>query len=163
MSKIIQGGTTANKNGKIFEDTLIPLFSNHGYQIIKNKDLKKFDVENLDKYVVLNAPFETIYNHRGKTEFVLVNRSMEKKIRIECKWQQAAGSVDEKFPYLYLNAVKKYEEEDIIILLDGGGYKDGARQWLENAIHSNWENDQNKNIKLLSLNEFIVYFNKELK
>lgn len=162
MTNIIQGGSTANRNGKIFEDVLIPLFANHGYEIVQNSMLARFDVDSYDKYVVLNAPFETIYNHKGKTEFLLINKIIDKKIRIECKWQQSAGSVDEKFPYLYLNAVKKYEENDVIILLDGGGYKDGAKQWLENAIDSNWENTSNKNISLMSLNEFMIYFNNNL-
>ncbi len=163
MSEIIQGGSTANKNGKIFEDTLIPTFQNHGYIVIQNRDLEYFNTEENDKYVILNAPFETIYNHKGKTEFLLINKVINKKIRIECKWQQSKGSVDEKFPYLYLNAVKKYQEDDIIILLDGNGYKEGAKEWLENAIETNWENTYNKNIMLMSLNEFIIYFNKELK
>lgn len=53
MSEIVQGGTTANKNGKIFEDTLIPLFKNHGYNVIQNKDLEYFYEEESDKYVIL--------------------------------------------------------------------------------------------------------------
>lgn len=163
MNKIIQGGKTAKKNGKIFEDTLIPIFKNHGYEIYQNNELKKINTDNINKYIVLNAPYETIYNHKGKTEFLLINKKLDKKIRIECKWQQTAGSVDEKFPYLYLNAVKKYKENDVIILLDGNGYKVGARNWLENAISTNWENDKNKNIQLMSLNEFIIYFNSKLK
>lgn len=88
---------------------------------------------------------------------------MDKKIRIECKWQQSPGSVDEKLPYLYLNAVEKYPEQDIIILLDGGGYKAGAKAWLENAIKTNWCNKKNKNIRLMALTEFITYFNNNLK
>lgn len=162
MTTRIQGGTTANRNGKIFEDTLIPIFINHGYDVIQNRDLENYNEEACIKYVVLNAPFETIYNHRGMTEFLIINRELERKIRIECKWQQAAGSVDEKFPYMYLNAVTKYPENEVIILLDGNGYKDGAKQWLEEAIETNLANTENKNIKLMSLNEFIIYFNQEL-
>jgi hypothetical protein len=42
-------------------------------------------------------------------------------VRIECKWQQSAGSVDEKLPYLYLNAIESMPEDHVIIVYGGGG------------------------------------------
>lgn len=56
------------------------------------------------------------------------------EIRIECKWQQAAGSVDEKLPYLYLNTIEAMPENSIMILIDGAGWKAGAIQWLKDAV-----------------------------
>ena len=81
-------------------------------------------------------------------------------IRIECKWQQVAGSVDEKYPYLYLNCVEKMPEKDIIILLDGGGYKKEARAWLESAIkEKKYQPDPDKNILLFDIKEFMIWVN----
>jgi hypothetical protein len=48
------------------------------------------------------------------------------EIGIECKWQRISGSVDEKFPYAYLNCIEAMPERDIIIVVDGGGAKQGA-------------------------------------
>ena len=49
-------------------------------------------------------------------------------VRVEAKWQQAAGSVDEKYPYMLLNGIYQYPEKEIIFVVDGGGYKPGARR-----------------------------------
>lgn len=81
-SNIIQGGSTANLNGRIFEDTLIPMFKQHGYQVFSNAELKSQD--NLDRYstsdkvILTNAPFQSIYKHQGKTEFLLTNRILKR-------------------------------------------------------------------------------------
>jgi len=47
---------------------------------------------------------------------------------IQCKWQSSSGSVDEKFPF----EVECIAEDAFptIIILDGGGYSDGAKDWL---------------------------------
>jgi hypothetical protein len=51
---------------------------------------------------------------------------------IECKWQQAAGSVDEKYPFTVFNIMKI--AVPTIILLDGGGYKPAAMVWLKDQV-----------------------------
>jgi hypothetical protein len=52
---------------------------------------------------------------------------------IESKWQQSAGSVDEKFPYLVANIREQYPHATIVVL-DGGGYKAGAEAWLRRQV-----------------------------
>jgi hypothetical protein len=84
----------------------------------------------------VNVPFTTIYNHDGNTEFLLISERYNTCARIECKWQQVSGSVDEKLPYLYLNAIEAMPENTIIILIDGQGWKHGAIQWLKDAVAS---------------------------
>ena len=53
---------------------------------------------------------------------------------IESKWQQSSGSVDEKFPYLVLNIRERYPCATIIVL-DGGGFKKGAEEWLRRQVN----------------------------
>ena len=74
-----------------------------------------------------NVPFETIYGHNGNIEFVLISKKYELRIRIECKWQQSACCVGEKLPYLYLNSIEAMPEKDIMILIDGNGFKAVAK------------------------------------
>jgi hypothetical protein len=109
-----------------------------------------------------NVPFETIYKHKGNTEFLLLSKKHKLKIRIECKWQQSAGSVDEKLPYLYLNSIEAMPEKDIMILIDGDGFKQGAKEWLRAAVrdkkYSTSENDD-KNIMVFSLSQFFTWAN----
>lgn len=52
---------------------------------------------------------------------------------IECKWQQSAGSVDEKFPFLYLNIMKC--RDPTVVVIDGGGYKPSALPWLKSMAN----------------------------
>jgi hypothetical protein len=77
---------------------------------------------------------QSIYNTRRKCDFVLFNPAWANKLLfIECKWQAESGSVDEKFPYLIANINK--HACDTIILLDGNGYKSGAKKWLCSQIN----------------------------
>jgi len=55
---------------------------------------------------------------------------------IETKWQQSGGSVDEKFPYLALNIQTCYPHKTIL-LLDGGGYKKKAEEWIRKQVGNN--------------------------
>ena len=42
--------------------------------------------------------------------------------------------MDEKFPYLYLNCIQAMPEREIILLIDGNGYKPGALAWLKQLL-----------------------------
>ena len=37
-----------------------------------------------------------------------------------------SSSVDENLPYVYLNAIESWDEDEIIILIDGKGWKENA-------------------------------------
>ena len=73
---------------------------------------------------------------------------------LEAKWQGGSGSVDEKYPFLVINIKERYPHPTVV-LLDGGGYKPGAEQWLRTQVGGNlmavfsmsefqqWVNDDN--------------------
>lgn len=161
--KIVQGGSTANKHGKILEKALLPAFLENGYKVVKSRDKDYDDVVDLvDKYVISDAEYTSIYGRRCKTEFVLVNKNINKRIRIECKWQQSSGSVDEKLPYLFLNCVESFEEQDIIIIIDGEGQRKGAIEWLKKAA-ADPKMNKGKNILVMNLPEFLKWLNNTEK
>ena len=160
-------GQKAAKNGKIIENMLIPLFVGNGYHVIKYTDYKKamphFDA--MPKLVIYQYPFDSIYpNRTGKTEFVIRNKIKNRELRVECKWQQGSGSVDEKIPYLYLNAVFAFPEKEIIIVMDGGGFDKSAKPWLVQQCKNRWllDNQPDKTIDVMTIAEFTAFFNKEL-
>jgi len=75
----------------------------------------------------------TIHQTPRVVDFLVLNRErFPQGLIIECKWQQSSGSVDEKYPFLYLNILKT--AVPTVILLDGGGYRPGARHWLLDRI-----------------------------
>ena len=158
----MEKGTKGNITGNQLEVAVQTVLAGKGFDIQMyrkwNKNPQKFGNELLLK----NVPFKTIYNHKGNTEFLLLSQEYNLKIRIECKWQQVAGSVDEKLPYLYLNTIEAMPEKDIIILIDGDGWKKGAKAWLKSAVTERkytTENNNNKNIRIFSLADFFTWAN----
>ncbi len=156
-------GTKANKQGKILEGTVKSVFLAKGFCIVKYKDWYKKPEKYGEELLIEDAPYESIYNHKGKMEFLIISKKYDQRFRIECKWQQVGGSVDEKYPYLYLNCIEKLEESLAIIIIDGKGARQGAVDWLkkvsENKLYTNDKNNH-KEVKVMSLAEFMVWANK---
>lgn len=79
--------------------------------------------------LVQHLPYTSIYGStRSRSELGLVEPS-GKVTRIECKWQNVSGSVDEKFPYVLENALA-VPESRILIVVGGNGFKPQAIEWL---------------------------------
>lgn len=155
-------GTKGNKTGNILESTVIAILEKHGFKLIPYRDYIKYPNKFGEELLLKNVPFTTIYEHHGNTEFLLQSEQYNLKIRIECKWQQSSGSVDEKLPYLYLNALEAMPEDHIIIIIDGKGWKKGAIEWLKSAVINkkySTLNTYTKNIQVFNLMEFITWAN----
>lgn len=151
-------GAKANMNGRIFESMCLPIFHAHNFIVLTYTEYQRINPKPA-RCVIKNAPFQSIYNHTGKTEFLII--CDDRKIRVEDKYQESAGSVDEKFCYMYLNSVYAYEEKEIILIIDGGGYKPGARQWVVDAVNSNFLDykKRGKEIHVFTIMEFFKWFN----
>lgn len=79
--------------------------------------------------LVKHLPYTSIYgSNRSKSEFGLVAPGGA-ITRIECKWQNVPGSVDEKFPYVVENALA-VPERQVLIVVGGDGFKQAAIEWL---------------------------------
>jgi len=133
-----------------------------GYEVISHTNWKK--TNRTGKYLIKNFPYSSIYDgHTGKTEFVMQDN--DRKIRIECKWQEVNGSADEKFPYVYLNALFNWQEEEIIIVVEGNGYKKGAKEWIRKVVDGKLFHPENcsKVIRVMNLQEFDDWISKGLQ
>ena len=70
-----------------------------------------------------------IYGKRRRLDFLLFHPQKHPDgLVIQCKSQSSAGSVEEKYPFEVLSI--DMGEYDAIIVLDGGGYSQGAEAWL---------------------------------
>lgn len=167
MPNSMSQGARANANGKIGERILVPMFEENGYTVVRWSEYNRHrsTYEAMDKLVILQYPYTSIYEQVGKTEFLVRNKVLDRVIRVEVKWQQAAGSVDEKYPYLWLNAVYAYPENEIVLVVDGGGYKPGARKWLESVCDKRWLLDEqpDKHVAVMTFAEFVAFFNREMR
>ncbi len=159
-----QGGL-ANSQGRTLEQVVITTLQQKGFQVIPYSKYQGTLLEFSEADLLLtNVPFENIYGQQSKTEFKIVSRRYG-EYRIECKWQQSAGSVDEKFPYLYLNCIEKMPEQNIILIVDGQGARPGAVKWLRRAAREKLYQDarQPKTIQVFSMAEFVIWANKTLR
>jgi hypothetical protein len=164
MLSNLSSGRTANRNGRTLENTVIHTFEDKGFQAISYSDWVRRPDKYGDDLLLKNAPYTTIYGQPGKTEFLARSRRYGLTIRIECKWQQTSGSVDEKFPYVYLNAIEAMPESHVMILVDGGGAKRSAVNWLKTAASQRLYQKPGlaKRIEVWTLSEFLAWANRTL-
>lgn len=82
---MIQGGSIANKQGKVLENFVRTVFVllPHGFNSMPYAKWKASG-EPINT-LVEDVPYTTIYGTTGRTEFLLALKN--KYIRIECKWQ----------------------------------------------------------------------------
>ena len=150
-------------SGNVLEKTIVGAFQTKGFCLVSYREYYKNPASYGEEVLLKNAPYSTIYKHNGVTEYLLKSRKYNKEIRIECKWQQVSRSVDEKLPYLYLNCVERVPEKEIIVIIDGDGWKKGAIEWLRDAVQNKkYENSTNpKTIRIFNLKQFVTWVNKE--
>jgi len=74
---------------------------------------------------------KTLYGTTWRPDYLCCT-PVHSRLLIECKWQQSNGSVDEKYPYLVQNIL--LTKIPTIIVIDGGGMKEGAVDWLRSQI-----------------------------
>ena len=160
-----QGGL-ANSSGRTLETTVVATLQSKGFATALYRDWLKQPAQYGPEILLRNVPYQTLYGHSGNTEFLIRSAKYKLEVRVECKWQQSTGSVDEKFPYLYLNCIECMPERDIIILIDGGGAKAGSIQWLREACdtkrYTNLVN-YTKNIRVMDLRDFLIWANKTFR
>jgi hypothetical protein len=134
---MVQGGSIANQTGNMLEGFIEDILIRKGYGFI---DKKKFRPS-----VYLQQPIYTkqfyiglsIYGTNIYCDFIIYHPGKHPDcLIIESKWQQAGGSVDEKYPYLIINIQTKYPHKTVL-LLDGGGYKKGAEEWIRSQVGNN--------------------------
>jgi hypothetical protein len=144
-------GSKANFTGKGLEDDVENFLADKGIQSMMFSDWAH-DREPIllgtDGILLKNVPYTTIYGGNGRGEFVL-SVNGKKDVRIECRLQNVAGSVDEKLPYLFETAIA-FEERIVILVVEGDGYKKGAKEWLR----SRCEGVLYKTILMVTLEEF---------
>jgi hypothetical protein len=166
MSTVNSQGAQANLSGNLLEETVQNVFLRKGFTVVRYVDWQEHPDRYGKELLLTNAKYETIYGHKGKTEFLFLSERFTMNVKIECKWQQVSGSVDEKLPYLYLNCIESMPENHIIIIIDGQGWKEGAISWLRNAVsQKKYTNERNRDklIEVMDLKDFITWANRTFK
>ena len=155
-------GSKANKTGTVLESIVTSTLSAHGFIIVPFRDFIRKPGAYGQELLLKHVPYKTLYGSNGYTEFLLKSAKHNLEIRIECKWQQSSGSVDEKLPYTYLSLINNVPEDEVIILIDGDGFRDGAKEWLRKAAKERRytpEDNENKYVHVFNSTEFMTWVN----
>lgn len=129
----MSSGKKANLSGSNLESFVENILKKYNYLEFSSSD-KRYFINCKDElggrwYVRQAYIGKSIYDTDRLCDFLIFDEGGYKDfLVIECKWQSSPGSVDEKYPFLVYNIMKSKIET--IILLDGGGYKEGAKKWL---------------------------------
>ena len=123
-------GQRANETGRHLENFVSKILNGHGYEIIRpSKNFFAMTELKQPIYAKQCLVGKDIYDRDRKVDFILFHpEKWPNYLVIECKWQASSGSIDEKYPF----AVQSIEKStyQTIIVLDGGGYSPGAKNWL---------------------------------
>ena len=93
-----------------------------------------------------------IYGKKRRVDIIIYHPDLYPNcLAIQCKWQSSRGSVEEKYPFEVLNI--EQSAYDTIIILDGGGYSPGAKEWLSN------KSNKNKLLHVFNKAEFFQFAN----
>ncbi|MDR2107274.1 MAG: hypothetical protein LBO73_02010 [Holosporaceae bacterium] len=150
-----QGGSVANETGKNLETFVENKLKDLKYTFVKKVHFKAALILKQKFFTKQLVVGETIYNTEWSPDFTVYTPDKFHCLLIECKWQEKGGSTDEKYPYVVLN-IKEKSQYPAIILLDGGGYKAGAEEWLKHQV------DEEKIIGVFNMGEFTKWANQNL-
>jgi hypothetical protein len=118
---------TGNEHGNVLEAQIASLLVSKRYAQVVSKHIDTSP--GIALFVRQHRQFATLYGARMRLDFFLRHpQRWPDGLAIECKWQQAAGSVDEKFPYVVASLLGLPCPS--AIFLAGGGYTNRARDWL---------------------------------
>ena len=150
----MQQGTRANYTGNQLEKVIKFSLEEKGYKFVERGQFDSARYLEQPIYTTQYPVAKSVYGTRLVCDFILYHPQKHSDcLVIESKWQQSSGSVDEKFPYLVLNIREQYPCSTIIVL-DGGGYKKGAEEWLR-------KQQDEKLIHVFNMMEFQRWSNSE--
>lgn len=142
---------------KELSQTIEALLINYGFKIFDFSERHNID-SGIDKLVIRNPEYISIYKKSAKNTFLIIDYDKEIRKRVEVKLQTTSGSVDQKFPFLYLNAALALpEQDDMIFILEGKGYSNQSLKWLKEVSENGWLLEKGKKINVMSLGEFYEF------
>jgi PD-(D/E)XK nuclease superfamily domain len=170
----MSGGSEANKSGLTWEAWVKTLAEKQNFSV-RNYSLRaECSTPIVDRRIVwTHAPYKTIFHNTKKPRKTSTEYLVEcgtDLVRIECKWQGVSGSVDEKYPFMYLNAALTMTEDTVVFALGGEYFEHGkgdeVREWLRNvcAEPPDWfsneirERLKQRELLVLTTNTFAKWF-----
>lgn len=155
QKEVQEQGQKANTNGQKLENVVEGLAIKLGYEVVHYKEWIKNPTLFGENVLIKHFPYVTIYGGDGDMEFYLRSKRLRFEGRIECRFQERSGSVDEKFPYLYQNCISESHPKNTIVIADGDGFRAGAVSWLKRIAY---DAPKDRSILVFNLEKFVRWF-----
>ncbi len=147
-------GARANFTGKSLESVIENMIARRFTYVGAEHFVRCFDFAR-PIYTKQIQLCQSIYGTPIRCDFVVYHPDLSPSdYIIECKWQEQSGSADEKFPWLVANIRERYPHQTIIVL-DGGGYRESARQWLLRQV-------DDRLIHVFTIGQFLKWANRRI-
>jgi len=157
-------GVNANISGKKFEKRIASLLEAHGFHVDLHSGYKGNKNElklRKGRIGLRQPPYTTLYGGSGRSDFVLIAPELAEDVWIETKRMSVSGSLDEKLPHMFLNALAAIPSKHVIIIMDGNGWREGGVQWIRAAVNdrrwADFANYQGKRIDVMNPDEFTIW------
>lgn len=137
-------------NGRRFEELIQKQFEKRDVSVARFVEWRKDPNKFPSTVLLTNAPYSSLFGKHGKTEFLFLHDGQQ--TRIEAKWQKKHGTAENKIAYTLLNAFQTMPEAHIVIVLDGPGWSEGVRPWLDQVVDDHYPLCDEENPVALCLN-----------
>lgn len=161
----------AIKSGAAFEDRISDVLTSYGFTVESHSGYggddnnNELSLKNSKERIALRQPsYTTLYGGPGRYDFLLLAPELEESVWIETKFQKTSGSIDEKAPYVFFNALSAVPGKHVIILVGGEGWRDGAVKWIyaakDDRRFKEMANYPNKRVDVMNPKEFKAWLDQ---
>lgn len=132
MSSTVLAQNSAVESGQVLQGFVRKQLKPKGFSFVTHREWLKDTSErnSNEKIVITSVPYTSMYGHRGRMQFLLKAPTLQRDVYIVPRIQNVRGSVDEKLPYFYYNYRRLLENNDVMVVLAGKGWKSESVQWL---------------------------------
>lgn len=159
LSTPAEAQNTAHDTGQGFKEHVADIITRHGLP------LDQFDRTRASPETPLardQVAYTSLYGSTARADFVITAPNGS-EVWIEASRLLVPGSIDEKLPHMFLEALVAIPAPHVIILVDGPGWRQAAIQWLRaqpaDPRWSQFSNPPNKRIDVMNVEEFTRWLN----
>lgn len=151
-------GMEANDSGQYLEGIVLSLFVGRGFLLVHPERLVTPDMF-AHRTIARQFPYRSIYEEEARVDFMVAEG--DRRLAIECKYQEMQGSVDEKLEFTIRNACERMPAQEVAIVLGGNGARDGAVRRMQSEAKKAM--GRKRKIHIMRTDEFRAWVRTEFR
>jgi hypothetical protein len=122
---------TAYATGQGFKLLMADTLTRHGITLLPAADPRDIPAPRAEHTALAQVPYTSLYGNQARADFVLLGSSPETDTWVEASRLIVPGSIDEKLPHMFLDALIAIPARHVILIVDGPGWRQSAVAWLK--------------------------------